>query len=50
METYALPFIKIEFPYDSGNTNQDSDNLEGWEEVGDGREVQEGGDLMYIYV
>jgi len=30
--------------YDSGNSNRACNNLKGWDGVGDGREVQEGGD------
>ena len=30
--------------YDSGSSAQYSDNLEGWDGMGDEREVQEGGD------
>ena len=31
--------------YDSRNSNTCSDNLEGWNGKGDGREIQEGGDM-----
>ena len=50
VETYTLPFVK----YISGGNllndvgNSDPllcDNLEGWDGVGGGREVQKGGDI-----
>ena len=51
METYII-ICKIAngtLRYVSGNSNRDSINPEGWDGEGDGREVQEGGDIMYTY-
>ena len=50
MEAYTLPYVKWaangNLLFDSRNTNLGSVNkLEGWERVGGGREVQEGGDI-----
>ena len=47
METYTLPYVK---QIASGNVLCDTrvvvcENLEGWDGVGDGRKVQEGGDV-----
>ena len=47
METYII-ICKIAngtLRYVSGNSNRDSINPEGWDGEGDGREVQEGGDI-----
>ena len=51
METYITicKICKIDsqwnFLYGSGNSNELCINLEGWDGEGDGREVQEGGDI-----
>ena len=50
IEAYRLPYVKWaangNLLFDSKNTNIGSVNkLEGWERVGGGREVQEGGDI-----
>ena len=50
METYSLPYVKQpasgNLLYDAGSSNLVlCDNLEGWNGVGDGREVQEGEDI-----
>ena len=58
MEAYTLPYVKQtvngNFLYASENSNQGSgNNLQGWERMRGGREVQEGGSResghMYIY-
>ena len=36
--------------YGSGNSNRDSTSLEGWDGVGDGREVHKGGDICICMV
>ena len=48
METYTLPYVKYIVSgnslYDAGRSNPMlCANLEGWEEVGGGRKLQEGG-------
>ena len=50
MEAYTLPYVKQtvngNFLYASENSNQGSgNNLQGWERMRGGREVQEGGDI-----
>ena len=49
METYTLPFVKQRakenFLYDSSNSNQHSNNLEGWGGVTSGREGGKGGNV-----
>ena len=50
METYTVPFVKQRASgnllCDSGNSNPVlCDNLEGWDGMGDGREVQEEGNI-----
>ena len=48
MEKHPSPCVKQiasgNLLYDSGSSNQ-SDNLEGWDGVGGGRKVQEGGNI-----
>ena len=50
METYTLPYVKKitsgSLMYDAGNPKPVlCDNLEEWEGEGDGKGVQEGGDM-----
>ena len=50
VETYTLPFVKYKsggnLLYDVGSSDPLlCDNLEGWDGVGGGREVQKGGDI-----
>ena len=53
MEAYTLPYVKWaangNLLFDSRNTRNTNigsvNKLEGWERVGGGREVQEGGDI-----
>ena len=51
METYIIicKTANGTLRYVSGNSNRDSINPEGWDGEGDGREVQEGGDIMCTY-
>ena len=54
METYTLPYVKIDRKWEFAVWNRKlnpvvSDNLEGWDRLGDGRAVQEGGGHMYTY-
>ena len=51
MEAYTLTYVQQtasgNLLYDAGSSNQNlvlGDNLEGWDCVGDGKEVEEGGD------
>ena len=48
MAAYTLPYVKQRangnLLYDSGNSTQGSNNLEGWDRVGGWREIQERGD------
>ena len=55
METYTLPYVKQtasgNLLYDAGSSNQVlCDNLEGWDGVGDGREVQKKGMYAYLWL
>ena len=49
METYILPYVKIahgNLLCDTGSSNPVFfDNLEGWDMLGGGKEVQEGGNI-----
>ena len=54
METYTSPYVKEtasgNLLYDAGSSNLVlCDNLEGWDRVGGGREVQEGGDICITH-
>ena len=49
MKTYTVPYVKQRASgnllYDSGNSNGLCNNLEEWDGVGGGGEVQVGGDI-----
>ena len=49
---YALPYVKQrangKLLYETGNSNQECNNLEGWQGVGGGRGVQEGGAYVHL--
>ena len=50
METY-ITICKIDSPWLAGDIKQGyCDNLEGWDGEGDGREVQERGDRVYLWL
>ena len=52
IETYTLPYVKQrasgKLIYNTGSSSRCSDNLERSDGVGDGREVQEGGDICLV--
>ena len=50
METY-ITICKIDSQWIAGEIKQGfCDNLEGWDGEGDGREVQERGDRVYLWL
>ena len=55
METYTLPYIEYiasgNLLYNAGNSNPVlCGNREGWDGMGGGREVQEGGAYAYLWL
>ena len=55
IETHTLPYVEQiargNLLYDAENPKRMlCDNLEGWDGVGGGREVQEGGDICIVIV